>query len=443
RNLVSRGIVVVTIQYRLGLIGFFTTYTETFPPNRGLYDQILALKWVNHEISSFGGDVNRITLFGQSAGAVAVSDLSLSPLARGLFHQIIQMSGSAMQELETMHDIRESIHQKRAEQICKIDSTNWGSAEKDEDLMACLLQATPQELAEGDKEKNPMWHVAIDGAVLPDYPEKLAQHRPKYPVLMGDVLEEFAMHMYEHINRTHSNAGPGITLAVLNHYWPGLDPMIAKKISDAANLAFSNGKLPADDDHLGWVQLVIDVVSGQFFDSGMLRDLQWHRLNGNALTWLYTFTHRSRLSNGLKHEVEGWIPISHSAELDYLWFTPDVWESNNASDADLAVADQIGRIWTHFATNGKLSFPRAGRERKFIEIGKKITQNSNWRKTADDFFNKALPTQLGEFPPMKMPEESCKKLRELGAKVLSKWTQTTCTSSTDKHRQHHRAARLP
>ncbi|KAF8361036.1 hypothetical protein PRIPAC_87959 [Pristionchus pacificus] len=59
RNLVSHGVVVVTFQYRLGMIGFFTTFTERFPPNRGMYDQILALRWVNEEIVNFGGDSSK------------------------------------------------------------------------------------------------------------------------------------------------------------------------------------------------------------------------------------------------------------------------------------------------------------------------------------------------------------------------------------------------
>ncbi|GMS77939.1 hypothetical protein PENTCL1PPCAC_114, partial [Pristionchus entomophagus] len=157
RNLVSRGVIVVTFQFRLGAIGFFTTFTDNFSPNRGLYDQILALRWVNEEITNFGGDASRITLFGQSTGAASVSNLSLSPLARGLFHQLIQTSGSAMLSLEVIQDPRGSISQDRARQTDGKD-----------------------------------WNAAIDGALLPDYPKKLAETRPRYPVMIGDMLEEFA-----------------------------------------------------------------------------------------------------------------------------------------------------------------------------------------------------------------------------------------------------------
>ncbi|GMR38406.1 hypothetical protein PMAYCL1PPCAC_08601, partial [Pristionchus mayeri] len=118
RNLVSRGVVVVTIQYRIGLIGFFTTFTERFPPNSLQYTKILALRWVKEEISNFGGNPNSVTIFGQSAGAAASSDLSLSPLANGLFHQLIQTSGAADFAMESITDPRGSIHQDRAQQVC-------------------------------------------------------------------------------------------------------------------------------------------------------------------------------------------------------------------------------------------------------------------------------------------------------------------------------------
>ncbi|GMT16152.1 hypothetical protein PFISCL1PPCAC_7449, partial [Pristionchus fissidentatus] len=202
----------------------------------------------------------------------------------------------------------------------------------------------------------------------------------------------------------------------------------AKEMSAIMNDAYSNGILPTNDDHFGWTKLLTDVFTGQFFDSDLIKDQKWHNQNGNNQTWLFTFTHRSTLSFGI--EVDGWIPISHGAELPYLWFYPSKWETYNATDTDLAAADYMGNIWTNFAKNGKLDYPQAGEARNFIEIGDAIKQNTNWRATADDVFNKLIPELLGEFPPLKMSEQSWKKLRELGRKVLSKWNQTTCSRSS-------------
>lgn len=99
--LAKKGLVVVTINYRLGLFGFFShpELTEesghNASGNQGLLDQVAALQWVQKNITAFGGDPNTVTIAGQSAGASSVHDLVASPLAKGLFQRAVADSGSA------------------------------------------------------------------------------------------------------------------------------------------------------------------------------------------------------------------------------------------------------------------------------------------------------------------------------------------------------------
>uniref|UniRef100_A0A3P8RHZ3 Carboxylic ester hydrolase n=1 Tax=Astatotilapia calliptera TaxID=8154 RepID=A0A3P8RHZ3_ASTCA len=97
-------VVVVLIQYRLGLLGFLSTGDEHISGNFGLLDQVEALKWIQQHIHNFGGDPGLVTIFGESAGGVSVSLLLLSPLSDGLFHRAIAESGTAAMNVLMAND---------------------------------------------------------------------------------------------------------------------------------------------------------------------------------------------------------------------------------------------------------------------------------------------------------------------------------------------------
>jgi para-nitrobenzyl esterase len=111
-QLAKKGIIVVTINYRLGILGFLAhpELTAESPDsasgNYALLDQIAALKWVRNNITAFGGDPSRVTIAGQSAGAMSVNMLIVSPLAKGLFHRAIAESGSSLGRM-TMQSLKD------------------------------------------------------------------------------------------------------------------------------------------------------------------------------------------------------------------------------------------------------------------------------------------------------------------------------------------------
>ena len=100
-RLAAKGVVVVSMNYRLGLMGFFAhpELTKEAPykaaGNYGILDQIASLQWVQKNIAAFGGDPGNVTIFGESAGSFAVSMLMASPLSKGLFHKAIGESGAS------------------------------------------------------------------------------------------------------------------------------------------------------------------------------------------------------------------------------------------------------------------------------------------------------------------------------------------------------------
>ncbi|XP_049850044.1 esterase FE4-like [Schistocerca gregaria] len=96
RYFVDNDVVFVSINYRLGLLGFLSTGDDVVPGNMGLKDQVEALRWIQRNIAAFGGDSERVTLFGQSAGGASIHYHGLSPLSKGLYNNGIAMSGSAL-----------------------------------------------------------------------------------------------------------------------------------------------------------------------------------------------------------------------------------------------------------------------------------------------------------------------------------------------------------
>ncbi len=135
-GLASKGLVVVTFNYRVGVLGFFShpelskeaSYHAS--GNYGLLDQIAAVRWVHDNIAAFGGDPGRITIAGQSAGASAVHNLTASPLVRGLFQRAIADSGSsisgggrALQDQEA--DGVRFAEAKGAHSLAELRALNW------------------------------------------------------------------------------------------------------------------------------------------------------------------------------------------------------------------------------------------------------------------------------------------------------------------------------
>ncbi|XP_026486963.2 juvenile hormone esterase-like [Vanessa tameamea] len=94
--LIEKDVVIVTLNYRLGVLGFLSLDCKEAPGNMGLKDQVQALKWIQKNIKNFNGDPNNVTIFGISAGGASVEYLMLSPMSKGLFHKAIAQSGSSL-----------------------------------------------------------------------------------------------------------------------------------------------------------------------------------------------------------------------------------------------------------------------------------------------------------------------------------------------------------
>jgi para-nitrobenzyl esterase len=328
-TLVKHGVLLVTVNYRLGVFGFFahpglTRESEHHASgNYGLMDQIAALQWVRANISKFGGDPANITVFGQSAGAQDTSLLMASALSKSLFHRAIAESGAAINP--TMPSLSQS-EQAGEKLAAKLNAPAGNDAIKFlrqlsvDDLMKAASNRTPNE--------PPPIGANIDGWVIPGPPAEVFAEgqQASVPLILGTTTREFG-----------SSSSPD-----------ELRKWIEKVTGSFAPRALSLYGLA--DNGQGTSDPMYGSAADQWFADLIFRcpvatEAQFH----NA-------AHHPTYQYELQHAIPGQESQGavHSADLPYVFgFYPKSGNiSGNFTDTDFRLADLIETYWTNFAKTG-------------------------------------------------------------------------------------------
>ncbi len=324
-NLARKGVIVVSLNYRMGIFGFFAhpELVAESPAhaagNYGFLDMVAALKWVQANISRFGGDPDRVTLFGESAGSMSVSALVASPEARGLFSRAIGQSGSALG--------------RRQPELAEATATGRAFGEKiGAPTLAELRALSGDELLQ-HWAKSDMWSFwpNIDGRFFPQQPREIYAQGKQAPVplLAGWNLDE---------------GGPG---ALLGQAAPTLENFRA-----AASTRFG----PAAERFLAAYSATNDAEAARaaadfggdtFIAHGTWQWIEAHHRTSGQPVYRYFFDHPVPLNRDLAQPGE--TPrAAHSWDIEYVF---DVLDSKNApwTAADRALADRMATYWSNFA----------------------------------------------------------------------------------------------
>ena len=338
-RLARKGVVVVSMNYRLGIFGFLahpelTAESEHHASgNYGLMDQTAALRWVQANIARFGGDPGNVTLFGESAGSFSVSAQVASPLARGLVHKAIGESGAFF---EVSDDGTLPALPLPASETLGADF----AAEMGKDSLAALRVASADDLLEAEADGQIRFAPNIDGHFLPGevYDLYAAGEQAHVPLLAGwnldevragVVLGEEKVTARGFADQTRERFGPAAD-ALLEAYPAGSD---AEALESAAALA---GDVFIGYSTWKWIEM--------------------HLETGNAPVYRYSFDRKIPVAPGTrvdgKPATSADIGARHAGEIEYVFGAldslPDVpWQ---ASDRELS--DLMMTYWSNFARSG-------------------------------------------------------------------------------------------
>ncbi|HEY5970664.1 MAG TPA: carboxylesterase/lipase family protein [Pseudoxanthomonas sp.] len=360
--LARRGAVVVTVNYRLGPLGFFSHPAldgeeAGAPVNYGLLDQIAALRWVRDNIAAFGGDPGNVTIFGESAGAQSVLALYASPLAKGLFHK-----GIAQSPYGIPSHARVKAHEVGV-QVASAVGAEGASA------TAAQLRAIPAEHFFEPTRKVPS---LAPGFIVGD----AALPRP--------ILDAFQEHRQARLPLIIGNNSDEATVAMAF----GVDPAaLATRLRGSRNLL--KKLYPGVDDD---AQLGREAVRDAVFTAFARRIATLH--SQSAPTWRYYFSH---VQEGLQGKVPG---VAHGAEIPFVLGTVDCRCLNVAfTDADRAYSRQVGDYWYAFARSGAPAaagapaWPQDGtRKARTLEFGEQVVLREDFMKARLNVFIGTLKT---------------------------------------------------
>lgn len=373
-NLAKKGVVLVTINYRLGPLGYLAHPELTGEsPNRssgnyGVLDQIAALKWVQQNIAAFGGDPGRVTIFGESAGSWSVNVLVASPVARGLFHRAIGESGAQFGPMAFL----------------KEDRNKMTSAEK---VGAAFARAV------GADSLKALRAIPAEKIVEVFNNDPAGKEFRTAPIVDGWVLPDEIRNIFARGKQNDVNTIVGSNADEMSVFVPAA--LLPKSIEDyRKRIGAQYGEMSREFEAVYPVKSEADIAIASL---SSLRDLRftlpmrtWARMTatGRSKAYLYFFSHVPPNPNSK------YLGAYHAAEIAYV-FNNLNRQNTMLTETDTRLAEMMSSYWVNFATtgdpNGK-GLPRwaayNSEQEPYIEFGDTVQPRNHLLKDQLDFLEK-------------------------------------------------------
>eukprot|EP00057_Strongylocentrotus_purpuratus_P020333 XP_011674807.1 PREDICTED: cholinesterase [Strongylocentrotus purpuratus] len=398
-------VIVVTANYRLGSLGFLSTGDAAAPGNYGSFDQVMALRWVQENIASFGGDPTRVTIFGESAGATSVGLHVVSKESEDLFTWAIMQSGSTMTPFAYNPDLNAA-----REDAFKLGS-NVGCDEADSnDLIACLRTKSASEVLAGGLQdqvcqRGPGWwtpagyiRVTFKFEMTDSYDLVIACLRTKSasevlagglrfgflsaPVVDGrflitDPVQMLAKGDFKHRNillgsnhdegtlwalgiypdYTLSKSAPYMSRADYDEH---RDDFLTGSLNDIALKAMDQQYIDwssADNLDTDYLDLLVRQITDETFTAPADATARAFYQHGAGDVYMYELTHVPSVpAYSLNLLGPGWLGVTHGEDLQFVFgwsFVPQITDKRrNLRSNELTFMVNLMTYWTNFANTG-------------------------------------------------------------------------------------------
>ncbi|XP_053397712.1 cholinesterase 2-like [Mercenaria mercenaria] len=359
-------VIVVTINYRLGMFGFLQSDDGKLPGNQGLWDQHLAIKWVHDNIAPFTGNPGQVTIFGESAGGASVLFQALYPGNKGYFQRVIAESGSPLANWATIQGPNAKSFAKRV------------GCDSSSDWIACLRSKSTSQLQIPRIATDPLhFYPAVDGDFVAEIPEDILygnsskssaarQFYSSLDILSGVNNYDGALYMssvwpfllgYTNIDSpkiTRDQLDNIVILDTVNSILSPKDNRTRDILQKVVIFEYTNWTDP--DSFESTRTSTVSLSSDVGFFSPAIRAAQAHAMAQNGKTYFYEF------SVPVKNHVlktPTWITGSnHADEIRYVLCEPLL--GSNAStftEDDKRVSRAVATLWTNFAKSGNPNTP--------------------------------------------------------------------------------------
>jgi neuroligin len=408
-------VVVITLNYRLGILGFLRTgQEENQIGNFGLLDIIAALHWIQENISQFGGDPDSVTMMGHGTGASLTGLLLLSPVSQGsrnLFHRAILISGSSLSKSAVVKDSRDVMRQVAAHTSCPLSPS----------LPDCLRGKDVHTLMDVEI-KSPMYTSPVgpyvDGTIIPKDPDVLMQkYTGSYDLMFGMTQSE-AFHLFPAFTVSYGltsteqkNILRSLVASEFGAYGANLEQILKTIFNE-----YRDFQQTREDKQIN-LKMLLDIFSDARVVAPLVRSANLHS-NNQKSSYVYVFEHSTE--NGYYPQQFGSI---HGEDLAYIFGMPLVGGTyhfvHNYTQAERRLSEHIMSFWVNFAKTGNpgsRSFPKTGQytnplswpqydsnNRKHLVLSLDPEVGSHYRSDKMGVWNKLIPDILETSDNQKHP----------------------------------------